>query len=252
MSTLVSKAAARPCADPSDAIHSRLRRRRHPDRGSGRCRVWRPPRSRQCGCCRDSSRGYGWDHRRRRDRPRPNGWAARRGRRRHRCGRPSEVRRRRLRPHGGCSRTWTRRRRWRACSLLSGGSSQYPQHPRSPPEHEVPSHATAASDDGSRTLHRPRAPTKREHCTDSRARSDTGNRQTPGHKPERRASSHEVSPPGTRSPWMANGETEIKCERRDLNPHPRRDRDLNPARLPFPPRSRAVSVARGERPNDQS
>jgi hypothetical protein len=28
------------------------------------------------------------------------------------------------------------------------------------------------------------------------------------------------------------------CGRRDSNPHPRRDRDLNPARLPIPPRPR--------------
>ena len=32
-----------------------------------------------------------------------------------------------------------------------------------------------------------------------------------------------------------------RCGRRDSNPHPRRDRDLNPARLPIPPRPRGSS-----------
>jgi hypothetical protein len=31
-----------------------------------------------------------------------------------------------------------------------------------------------------------------------------------------------------------------ECERRELNPHPLRDRILSPARLPVPPRSRAL------------
>ena len=30
----------------------------------------------------------------------------------------------------------------------------------------------------------------------------------------------------------------LECERRELNPHPFRDRILSPARLPIPPRSR--------------
>jgi hypothetical protein len=36
-----------------------------------------------------------------------------------------------------------------------------------------------------------------------------------------------------------------KCERRELNPHPLRDRILSPARLPVPPRSRAAEYSGG-------
>jgi hypothetical protein len=39
---------------------------------------------------------------------------------------------------------------------------------------------------------------------------------------------------------QANGSTRrhFECERRELNPHPLRDRILSPARLPVSPRSR--------------
>src|ERR1051325_12065426 len=33
----------------------------------------------------------------------------------------------------------------------------------------------------------------------------------------------------------------MRCERRELNPHPLRDRILSPARLPVPPRSRSCA-----------
>jgi hypothetical protein len=42
----------------------------------------------------------------------------------------------------------------------------------------------------------------------------------------------------------ANGSTrrDYECERRELNPHPLRDRILSPARLPVSPRSRGRNI----------
>ena len=41
---------------------------------------------------------------------------------------------------------------------------------------------------------------------------------------------------------VAPGVGRVECGREDSNLHPRRDRDLNPARLPVPPRPLAVAI----------